>query len=227
MTVEEKKERNRKYGAICARAKAMGIMKGDAIGAIIDIDSADQKFNLRLDEFLEADNFNFAHDFIGIQENIVRESFPATDFGYFVPRFAGRDLPKRLEGCVIDTTTKAPNVWMGSSNTARLSRSSSSSKRYKHDITSIDTDLNTDVLYNLPVRSYTYNDDYLSEDDRNYRKRMIGFIAEEVAEIYPKACQYDDQGRPEMWNVQIMVPALLDMIQKLHTEVTEIKGKLF
>ena len=91
MAVEEKKERNRKYGAICARAKAMGIMKGDAIGAIMDIDSADQKFNLRLDEFLEADNFNFAHDFIGIQENIVRESFPATDFGCFVPRFAGRD----------------------------------------------------------------------------------------------------------------------------------------
>lgn len=87
----EKKERNRKYGAICARAKAMGIMKGDAIGAIMDIDSADQKFNLKLDEFLEADNFNFAHDFIGIQENIVGESFPATDFGYFVPRFAGRD----------------------------------------------------------------------------------------------------------------------------------------
>ena len=135
-------------------------------------------------------------------------------------------LPRRLEGCVTDTTTNAPNVWMGSSNTAKLSKSSSSSKRYKHDITSIDTDLNTDVLYNLPVRSYTYNDDYLSEDDRNYRKRMIGFIAEEVAEIYPKACQYDDQGRPEMWNVQIMVPALLDMIQKLHTEVTEIKENL-
>lgn len=87
----EKKKRNRKYGEICARAKAMGIMQGDAIGAIMDIDSADQRFNLRLDEFLEADDFNFAHDFIGIQENIVRESFPATDFGYFVPRFAGRD----------------------------------------------------------------------------------------------------------------------------------------
>lgn len=46
MTVEEKKERNRKYGAICARAKAMGIMRGDVIGAIMDIDSADQRFNL-------------------------------------------------------------------------------------------------------------------------------------------------------------------------------------
>lgn len=57
MAVEEKKERNRKYGAICARAKAMGIMKGDAIGAIMDIDSADQKFNLRLDEFFRSRQF--------------------------------------------------------------------------------------------------------------------------------------------------------------------------
>lgn len=47
MTVEEKKERNRKYGAICARAKAMGIMQGDAISAIMDIESADRKFNLK------------------------------------------------------------------------------------------------------------------------------------------------------------------------------------
>ena len=46
MTVEEKKERNRKYGAICARAKAIGIMQGDAISAIMDIESADRKFNL-------------------------------------------------------------------------------------------------------------------------------------------------------------------------------------
>lgn len=61
MTVEEKKERNRKYGAICARAKAMGIMQGDAISAIMDIESADRKFNLRLDDFLGADNSNFAH----------------------------------------------------------------------------------------------------------------------------------------------------------------------
>ena len=90
MTVEEKKERNRKYGAICARAKAMGIMQGDAISAIMDIESADRKFNLRLDDFLGADNSNFAHDFIRIQGNIVRGNLPATDFGDFVPRFAGR-----------------------------------------------------------------------------------------------------------------------------------------
>lgn len=88
--VEAKRERNKKYAHICVRAKAMGIMWGDVVGALMDIESADKRFNLRLDEFLEADNFNFAHDFIGIQRNIVREHFPATDFGYFVPRFAER-----------------------------------------------------------------------------------------------------------------------------------------
>ena len=87
---ETKREKNKKYASICARAKAMGIMKGDVVGALMDMESADKKFNLRLDDFLKADNFNFAHDFIGIQNNIVREHFPATDFGYFVPRFAGK-----------------------------------------------------------------------------------------------------------------------------------------
>ena len=47
-------------------------------------------YAVRLDDFLGADNSNFAHDFIRIQGNIVRENFPATDFGDFVPRFAGR-----------------------------------------------------------------------------------------------------------------------------------------
>lgn len=50
-----------------------------------------KKFNMRLDEWLNADDFNFAHDFYGIVNNINREKgFPATDFGFFVPRFAGR-----------------------------------------------------------------------------------------------------------------------------------------
>ncbi len=91
MAVAKRRKKIENMARFAARAKAMGIMEGDAIGAIMDIDSADQKFNLSLDEFLEADNFNFAHDFIGIQENIVRESFPAADFGYFVPRFVGRE----------------------------------------------------------------------------------------------------------------------------------------
>ena len=91
----KKRDRNRrgKYADIMCRATVMRLMdKDEAVSVMMDIESADLKFNLRLDEWFRADDFNFAHDFTGIRNNINRENgFPATDFGFFVPRFAGRD----------------------------------------------------------------------------------------------------------------------------------------
>lgn len=136
------------------------------------------------------------------------------------------NLPPRIRGAVEDTTTNSANVYMGSSNSNYVARVTSSSKRYKHDITDVDEELNPEALYKLPVRSYTYNDEYLSSKDKNYRKRMIGFIAEEVDKIYPKACQYDDQDRPEMWNQAIMIPAMLSLIQDQKKEIDELKERV-
>lgn len=69
--------------------KKMNISTGERVSAMMDVESADKKFNMRLDDWLNADDFNFAHDYCGIQNNINRNEFPATDFGYFLPRFAG------------------------------------------------------------------------------------------------------------------------------------------
>lgn len=85
------KERTQKYIEIIDRATKIGIVVYDRLSALMDIESADNKFNLRLDDWLEADKFNFTHDFIGIRENINRSAgFPAKDFGMFIPRFAGK-----------------------------------------------------------------------------------------------------------------------------------------
>ena len=84
-----KREKYMLYAKICKRAEDAGITQSDRMGAMMDVESADEKFNLRLEEWLKADDFNFAHDFCGIQNNIVRTGFPATEFGMFVPRFAG------------------------------------------------------------------------------------------------------------------------------------------
>ena len=81
----------KKYVEICNRAGGMGIIQGDRIDALMDIERADKKFNLRLDDWLNADDFNFKHDFCGIQNHIKRDTFPAKDFGFFVPRFAGKE----------------------------------------------------------------------------------------------------------------------------------------
>lgn len=137
-------------------------------------------------------------------------------------------LPTRFKNtgnCITDTTTQAPNLWLGSSNTF-MSRSSSSSRRYKHDVTDVDDDLDPKALYRLPVRSFTYNDGYLSSGDQNSGKRMIGFIAEEVAEIYPKAAQYNPDGTVEMWNSLIMIPAMMYLIQDQNKRIAEIERRI-
>lgn len=84
------KGKHSKYADIMMRATVLGLMnEKEAIERMMDIESADLKFNMRLDDWLKADNFNFAHDFLGIRDNIVRNEFPSKDFGFFIPRFAG------------------------------------------------------------------------------------------------------------------------------------------
>lgn len=83
------KERFLKYVQVCERAEKNEHYKGERLSMLMDIESADKVFNLRLDDWLKADDFNFFHDVYGIINNIKRDSFPATDFGFFLPRFAG------------------------------------------------------------------------------------------------------------------------------------------
>lgn len=82
------KEKFMMYVKLAQRAEGMGIYNGERSTLLMDIESADNAFNLRLEDFLNADDFNFAHDITGIVNNINRNKFPATDFGLFVPRFA-------------------------------------------------------------------------------------------------------------------------------------------
>lgn len=49
------KERYKKYVAIIQRAKEEGLHVNDKLSVLMDIESADRKFNIRLDEWLQAD----------------------------------------------------------------------------------------------------------------------------------------------------------------------------
>ena len=86
MTIKEKFEM---YVKIAERAEELGIYHGERITLLMDIESADKAFNMRLEDWLNADNFNFAHDVAGIVNNIDRSKYPATEFHCFLPRFAG------------------------------------------------------------------------------------------------------------------------------------------
>ena len=82
------KKRFETYVKIAERAENEGFYDGKRMTLLMDIESADIAFNLRLEDWLNADYFEFGHDLYGIINNINRAKFPADDFGLFVPRFS-------------------------------------------------------------------------------------------------------------------------------------------
>lgn len=123
------------------------------------------------------------------------------------------------------TTTQTPNLHIDPDG--RFMRTTSSSRRYKTDITSdIADEIAPERLYDLNVVSYKYKDDYISDTDQRYRMDVVGLIAEDVYEKYPVACSLDRNGKPEMWDIHILFPAALKLIQQLHQEIESLKQQL-
>lgn len=84
------KEKFMMYVKIAQRAEGMDLYHGERNTFLMDLESADLMFNLRLEDLLNADDLNFAHDVVGITNNVNRSEFPAKDFGLFVPRYASK-----------------------------------------------------------------------------------------------------------------------------------------
>ena len=123
------------------------------------------------------------------------------------------------------TTSNAPNLYINSDG--RFMKSSSSSKRYKNHITSnIPKDIAPEKLYDLNIVSYMYNENYLFQNDRRIGKNIIGFIAEDVSEKYPIACNFNKDGEPEMWEINILFPAALKLIQEQHKEIIALSEQI-
>lgn len=70
---------------IVDRALSLGL-KRDKMSLDMDICAAHEKCPLRLEELLIADVFDFAHDIVGIINNLNRETGELENF--FLPRYA-------------------------------------------------------------------------------------------------------------------------------------------
>lgn len=106
-------------------------------------------------------------------------------------------------------------------------RSTSSSERYKEDITVADISCFED-LYNLPVKKFKYKTGYLCGEDERCGQYLYGFVVEDLVSILPCAVEHitDQNGDsvPEMWNSNIIIPALLKLIQDLNSRVQALEG---
>jgi hypothetical protein len=122
------------------------------------------------------------------------------------------------------TTANAANTWMSATN-GLTRRSTASSLRYKDNVVDLRTvaDIDPKKLLNIPVRAFSYKTDYLDAADDRAGLMLPGFIAEEVAEVYPIAADKVD-GIIESWNDRFVVPGMLALIQDLHTRVEMLEG---
>ena len=71
---------------IIERAEAAGLSPYGRATAVLDLDNAHRQFDLRLEDWLAADDINFAHDWVGIQQHMNRSAKRVEDL--FLPRFA-------------------------------------------------------------------------------------------------------------------------------------------
>lgn len=128
------------------------------------------------------------------------------------------------------TVTNAPNMYVTSNGWIRRT-TNTSSRRYKKDIQELnEEELNPQKLYDLKVKQFKYKDKYQpSKNDIRYNKTLIGFIAEEVAEIFPIAADYeiDENGNKkiENWNEKYIIPAMLYLIQEQNERIKRLEEK--
>lgn len=129
------------------------------------------------------------------------------------------------------TTTKSTNCRIGTGD-GRVGKvwrvTSGSSRRWKHDISyELTEEMDPERLYDLKVCQFKYNTDYLDNPlDQRYNTPIIGFIAEEVDEVYPQACEHDDYGRPTEWNEHYIIPPMLKLIQDQNKKIKELEERI-
>ena len=129
------------------------------------------------------------------------------------------------QGIYNNTSSSSANLRIDSAG--EFYRATGSSKRWKTDIgDNIEERLNPQKLYNLPIKQFKYKENYLDKNDVRYGKNILGFIAEDIQEVYEPATEYDEDGNVEMWNSDVIIPAMLKLIQEQHIEIEQMKKEI-
>lgn len=116
-------------------------------------------------------------------------------------------------------SSNTANVRIGS--TGRMTRASSSSVRYK-DLISVLSAEDVEALYDIPVHWFKYKADYLGKEDERYNKPIPGFVVEDWEDVLPIAIDHNPDKTPEMWNNNIVVPLIFEMVKNEHSRITEV-----
>jgi len=104
---------------------------------------------------------------------------------------------------------------------------SSSSQRYKHNITTELSERNDPHrLYELPVKQFVYNEGHQLQYDDMEGEELPGFIAEDVEEIYPSAVIHNADGEVESWDERRLIPGMLKLIQEQKEMIDTLTARI-
>lgn len=101
-----------------------------------------------------------------------------------------------------------------------------SSMRYKHDIKDVEDELlDPHKILKIPVRQFEYNLDTENRRDEKGHP-VIGLIAEEVNEFYPRATIFNSYGVIENWDERYIIPPMLALIQEQQKKIEELENRI-
>ena len=125
-----------------------------------------------------------------------------------------------------DNISGDPNARLAATSPYQLGYSSGSSRKFKHDIKPIENaELDPKHLYDIEVVQFKYNDDYLEKNDQRYGIDCIGFIAEQVNEVYPIAADRET-GEPRNWEMRYIIPPMLALVQQQKKKIDELESRI-
>lgn len=102
----------------------------------------------------------------------------------------------------------------------------SSSRDKKTDISyEIEDEFDPHQLYNLPVVTFRWKDEYKDQDAWDKDRKQIGFIAEDVHDVYYVGAIHDSTGKTIDWSHRTIIPAMLKLIQEQHDEIELLKRR--
>ena len=112
-------------------------------------------------------------------------------------------------------------------NGIEVAKKSSSSRRYKDRIVPLTAEkLDPHRLYNLPAVQFEYIADHPLQYADMKGQTLPGFIAEDVAEIYPAAVIHGADGQVESWDERRIIPGLLALVQEQKQEIDALTARV-
>ena len=108
-------------------------------------------------------------------------------------------------------------------------KASTSSIRYKHNIEPLHDDiLDPHRLYNLKPKQFRYNLEVPLQYPDMYGNTLPGFIAEDVADVYPAAVIHHPahSGDIESWDERRIIPPMLSLIQEQHEQIEALTERV-